>query len=176
MEQQAFLFDLIRIKFGFMACFHYIFVPLTLGLIVSAACMESACLWTRDAAWRLASHFWFRLFTLGWLLGLGKIREAIRARSLAPEANALGGYPAPAVGRVRISADAQRRSSALTGARSLRDAARDVTLHFAGVSVRVAGAAACPARPRGAAAVCELVAADLRPRPSRNRIMEWLET
>ena len=69
MEQQAFLFDLIRIKFGFMACFHYIFVPLTLGLIVSAACMESAYLWTRDTAWRLASHFWFRLFTLGWLVG-----------------------------------------------------------------------------------------------------------
>jgi cytochrome d ubiquinol oxidase subunit I len=70
MEQQAFLFDLMRIKFGFMACFHYIFVPLTLGLIVSAACMESAFVWTRDTAWRLASHFWFRLFTLGWLLGL----------------------------------------------------------------------------------------------------------
>ena len=70
MEQQTFLFELLRIKFGFMACFHYIFVPLTLGLIVCAACMESAHLWTRDAAWRLASHFWFRLFTLGWLLGL----------------------------------------------------------------------------------------------------------
>jgi cytochrome d ubiquinol oxidase subunit I len=70
MEQQTFLFDLIRIKFGFMACFHYIFVPLTLGLIVSAACMESAYLWTRDTAWRLASHFWFRLFTLTCLLGL----------------------------------------------------------------------------------------------------------
>jgi cytochrome bd ubiquinol oxidase subunit I len=70
MEQQTFLLDLIRIKFGFMACFHYIFVPLTLGLIVSAACMESAYLWTRETAWRLAAHFWFRLFTLGWLLGL----------------------------------------------------------------------------------------------------------
>jgi cytochrome d ubiquinol oxidase subunit I len=70
MEQQTFLFELVRIKFGFMACFHYIFVPLTLGLIVSAACMESAYLWTRDTAWRLAAHFWFRLFTLGWLLGL----------------------------------------------------------------------------------------------------------
>jgi cytochrome d ubiquinol oxidase subunit I len=70
MEQQTFLFELLRIKFGFMACFHYIFVPLTLGLIVSAACMESDYLWTRDAAWRLASHFWLRLFTLAWLLGL----------------------------------------------------------------------------------------------------------
>jgi cytochrome d ubiquinol oxidase subunit I len=70
MEQQAFLFDLIRIKFGFMACFHYIFVPLTLGLIVSVACMESAYLATRAAAWRVAAHFWFRLFTLGWLVGL----------------------------------------------------------------------------------------------------------
>jgi len=63
MDQQTFLFDLIRIKFGFMACFHYLFVPLTLGLVVSTACMESAFVWTRDSAWRLAAHFWFRLFT-----------------------------------------------------------------------------------------------------------------
>jgi cytochrome bd ubiquinol oxidase subunit I len=70
MEQQAFLFELIRIKFGFMACFHYIFVPLTLGLVVSSACMETAFVWTRDAAWRLAAHFWFRLFTVGWVLGI----------------------------------------------------------------------------------------------------------
>jgi cytochrome d ubiquinol oxidase subunit I len=69
-DQQAFLLDLLRIKFGFMACFHYIFVPLTLGLIVAVACMESAFLWTRDAAWRVAAHFWFRLFTLSWVLGI----------------------------------------------------------------------------------------------------------
>jgi cytochrome d ubiquinol oxidase subunit I len=68
--EETFVFDLIRIKFGFMACFHYIFVPLTLGLIVSVACMESAFVRTRDAAWQLAAHFWFRLFTLGWLLGI----------------------------------------------------------------------------------------------------------
>jgi Cytochrome bd terminal oxidase subunit I len=60
MEQQAFLLDLMRLKFGFMACFHYIFVPLTLGLAVSAACMETAFVRTRAAAWRIAAHFWFR--------------------------------------------------------------------------------------------------------------------
>ena len=65
MDQQTFLFDLIRIKFGFMACFHYLFVPLTLGLVIGVACMETAFVWTREAAWRLAAHFWFRLFTLG---------------------------------------------------------------------------------------------------------------
>jgi cytochrome d ubiquinol oxidase subunit I len=70
MEQQAFLLDLMRIKFGFMACFHYLFVPLTLGLVVACACMETAYVWTRAAAWRCAAHFWFRLFTVGWVLGL----------------------------------------------------------------------------------------------------------
>jgi cytochrome bd ubiquinol oxidase subunit I len=70
MEQQTFLLDLIRVKFGFMACFHYIFVPLTLGLVVSCACMETAFVWTREAAWKLAAHFWFRLFTLAWVLGI----------------------------------------------------------------------------------------------------------
>jgi cytochrome d ubiquinol oxidase subunit I len=70
MDVQTFLLHLIRIKFGFMACFHYIFVPLTLGLIVSVACMETAFVRTRAKAWELAARFWFRLFLLGWVTGV----------------------------------------------------------------------------------------------------------
>jgi cytochrome d ubiquinol oxidase subunit I len=70
MDAQTFLLDLIRIKFGFMACFHYIFIPLTLGLIASIACMETAFVRTRAKAWELAARFWFRLFVLGWVLGV----------------------------------------------------------------------------------------------------------
>jgi len=70
MDSQTFLFELIRIKFGFMACFHYLFVPLTLGLVVGVACMETVFAWTRAAAWRLAADFWFRLFALGWVVGI----------------------------------------------------------------------------------------------------------
>ena len=61
MDVQTFLLDLIRIRFGFMACFHYIFVPMTLGLIIAISCMESAFLRTRDPVWALAARFWFRL-------------------------------------------------------------------------------------------------------------------
>ena len=70
MDVQSFLLDLIRIRFGFMACFHYIFVPLTLGLIIAIGCMEIAAVRTGNVAWSRASHFWFRLFTLSWLVGI----------------------------------------------------------------------------------------------------------
>jgi cytochrome bd ubiquinol oxidase subunit I len=70
MDSQAFLLELMRIKFGLMACFHYIFVPLTLGLIFCIAVMETAFVWTRDDTWRLTARFWFRLFALGWLVGI----------------------------------------------------------------------------------------------------------
>jgi cytochrome d ubiquinol oxidase subunit I len=70
MDSQAFLLELMRIKFGLMACFHYIFVPLTLGLIICIAVMETAFVWTRDDTWRLAARFWFVLFALGWILGI----------------------------------------------------------------------------------------------------------
>jgi cytochrome d ubiquinol oxidase subunit I len=69
-DPQLFLLDLMRLKFGLMACFHYIFVPLTLGLIVTVACMEAAHVWTREQAWGHAARFWFRLFALGWILGV----------------------------------------------------------------------------------------------------------
>jgi len=61
---------LIRIQVWIHGLLHYLFVPLTLGLVISTACMETAFVWTRDGAWRLAAHFWFRLFALGWLVGI----------------------------------------------------------------------------------------------------------
>ena len=70
MDSQVFLLHLIRVKFGFMACFHYIFVPLTLGLIVCVACMETVFVRTRVKAWEIAARFWFRLFLLGWIVGV----------------------------------------------------------------------------------------------------------
>ena len=70
MDSQVFLLHLIRIKFGFMACFHYIFVPLTLGLIVCVACMETVFVRTQVKAWEIAARFWFRLFLLGWIVGV----------------------------------------------------------------------------------------------------------
>ncbi len=70
MESQTFLLELMRLKFGLMACFHYIFVPLTLGLIFCIAVMETAFVRTRNEAWRLSARFWFRLFALGWVVGI----------------------------------------------------------------------------------------------------------
>jgi cytochrome d ubiquinol oxidase subunit I len=70
MDSQAFLLELMRIKFGLMACFHYIFVPLTLGLIFCIAVMETAFVSTRNDTWRLTARFWFRIFALGWVVGI----------------------------------------------------------------------------------------------------------
>lgn len=70
MNIDHFLINLMRLEFGFTASFHYIFVPLTLGLIFCIACMESLSMLTRNANWRIAARFTLRFFVLAWLIGI----------------------------------------------------------------------------------------------------------
>lgn len=98
MDPQVFLLDLMRVKFGLTACFHYIFVPLTLGLAVIVACLESAFAWTGVQAWRRAARFWFRLFALGWVLGV-ITGYPLRAQ-LADEWGRYSAYIKPLLGRI----------------------------------------------------------------------------
>ena len=70
MNIDHFLINLMRLEFGFTACFHYIFVPLTLGLIFCIACMESLLVLTRNHNWRIAARFAMRFFVLAWLIGI----------------------------------------------------------------------------------------------------------
>jgi cytochrome d ubiquinol oxidase subunit I len=61
---------LSRLQFAVTAAFHFIFVPLTLGLSVLVAYMESRYLATGDKDYLRMTKFWGRLFLINFALGV----------------------------------------------------------------------------------------------------------
>lgn len=61
---------LSRIQFASTIFFHFIFVPLTLGLTVILAFMETRYLISGDEFWRRQTRFWGRLFIINFTLGV----------------------------------------------------------------------------------------------------------
>ena len=53
--------DWSRLQFAVTAIYHWLFVPLTLGLSVMVAIMESIYLKTKSEKWLYATKFWMRL-------------------------------------------------------------------------------------------------------------------
>ena len=53
--------DWSRAQFAMTAVYHWFFVPLTLGLSVLAAIMETLYYRTGDVFWRRTTRFWMRL-------------------------------------------------------------------------------------------------------------------
>ena len=70
MTPDPFTLMLSRIQFGLTIGFHYVFVPLTLGLIVAVAIMDTLRITTGRHDWRRAARFWYRFFVLAWLIGM----------------------------------------------------------------------------------------------------------
>ena len=70
MTPDPFTLMLSRIQFGLTIGFHYVFVPLTLGLIVAVAIMDTLRVTTGRHDWRRAARFWYRFFVLAWLIGM----------------------------------------------------------------------------------------------------------
>jgi len=62
--------SLSRLQFGMTAGFHFIFVPLTLGLSILVAFMESRYVFTRNPMYLRMTRFWGRLFLINFALGL----------------------------------------------------------------------------------------------------------
>jgi cytochrome d ubiquinol oxidase subunit I len=62
--------SLSRLQFGVTAAFHFIFVPLTLGLSVLVAFMETRFLRTSDAMYLKMAKFWGKLFLINFVLGV----------------------------------------------------------------------------------------------------------
>ena len=62
--------DIARWQFGITTLYHYIFVPVTLGLSVVVAGMETVYVRTGDPAWRRMTQFWGRLFVLNVAMGV----------------------------------------------------------------------------------------------------------
>jgi len=61
---------LSRIQFAVTSMFHFIFVPLTLGLSLLLAYMESTYVRTGDVIWLRMTKFWGKLFLINFTLGV----------------------------------------------------------------------------------------------------------
>ena len=62
--------DWARAQFALTAIYHWLFVPLTLGLAVVMGIVETCWYRTRDTFWRDAAQFWQRLFGVNFAMGV----------------------------------------------------------------------------------------------------------
>ncbi|NBZ89492.1 cytochrome ubiquinol oxidase subunit I [Stagnihabitans tardus] len=62
--------DLSRLQFAATAMYHFLFVPLTLGLSILVATMETVYVMTRRPVWRQMTKFWGTLFGINFVLGV----------------------------------------------------------------------------------------------------------
>jgi len=62
--------DWSRAQFALTAVYHWLFVPLTLGLSVLVAIMETMYYRTGDDFWRRTTKFWMRLFGINFAIGV----------------------------------------------------------------------------------------------------------
>jgi len=64
------LIELSRLQFAMTAMYHFLFVPLTLGLSVIVAIMETVYVMTNRPIWRQMTKFWATLFGINFVLGV----------------------------------------------------------------------------------------------------------
>lgn len=62
--------DWSRLQFAVTAIYHWLFVPLTLGLSILVAIMESIYLKTKSESWLQATKFWMTLFGINFAIGV----------------------------------------------------------------------------------------------------------
>ncbi|TWB39124.1 cytochrome ubiquinol oxidase subunit I [Nitrospirillum pindoramense] len=62
--------SLSRLQFGLTAMYHFLFVPLTLGLSLLLAIMESVYVMTGRTIWRDMTKFWGLLFGINFAMGV----------------------------------------------------------------------------------------------------------
>jgi cytochrome d ubiquinol oxidase subunit I len=64
------LIDWSRAQFALTAMFHWLFVPLTLGLGLVICIMESIYYKTQDEKWKRTTKFWMKLFGINFAIGV----------------------------------------------------------------------------------------------------------
>lgn len=62
--------DWSRAQFAMTAIYHWLFVPLTLGLSFIIAIMETRYVLTKDEFWKRTTKFWMRLFGINFAIGV----------------------------------------------------------------------------------------------------------
>lgn len=70
MNELTSLVDWSRAQFALTAAYHWLFVPLTLGLSVIVAVMETIYYRTRDKKWLGTTKFWMSLFAINFAIGV----------------------------------------------------------------------------------------------------------
>ena len=64
------LLEWSRAQFALTACYHWLFVPLTLGLALVMAIMESIYVRTGDETWKKTAQFWQKIFGINFAVGV----------------------------------------------------------------------------------------------------------
>jgi cytochrome d ubiquinol oxidase subunit I len=59
-----------RLQFAMTAAYHWLFVPLTLGLALIMAIMETLYVVKKDDFWKKAAKFWMKLFAINFAVGI----------------------------------------------------------------------------------------------------------
>src|SRR3954447_6481906 len=62
--------DLARWQFGVTTVYHFLFVPLTIGLSLLVAGMQTAWVRTGDERWLRMTKFWGKLFLINFAMGV----------------------------------------------------------------------------------------------------------
>jgi len=70
MTVEAATVDWSRAQFALTAMYHWLFVPLTLGLSFIVAMMETMYVRTGDAEWKRLTRFWMKLFAINFAIGV----------------------------------------------------------------------------------------------------------
>jgi cytochrome d ubiquinol oxidase subunit I len=64
------LVEISRLQFAITAIYHFLFVPLTLGLSIIIGIMESVYVMTKKDIWRDMTKFWGKLFAINFAMGV----------------------------------------------------------------------------------------------------------
>ncbi|MCK9254222.1 MAG: cytochrome ubiquinol oxidase subunit I [Bacteroidales bacterium] len=64
------LVDWSRAQFALTAMYHWLFVPLTLGILFIIAIMETIYVKTNDPEWKRITRFWMKLFGINFAIGV----------------------------------------------------------------------------------------------------------
>ena len=62
--------DWSRAQFALTACYHWLFVPLTLGLALIMGIMETIYFIKKDEFWKQCTQFWMKLFGINFAVGV----------------------------------------------------------------------------------------------------------
>jgi len=62
--------EISRLQFAITAIYHFLFVPLTLGLSMILGIMESVYVMTQKQIWRDMTRFWGKLFAINFAMGV----------------------------------------------------------------------------------------------------------